>query len=60
MNTDPTYAEQWQAGQLAVLLDAVSDLPISPSERNTLAWLSGWERDTVENIAAMLTRARQG
>ncbi|MGH3796097.1 MAG: hypothetical protein ACRDSP_14540 [Pseudonocardiaceae bacterium] len=45
--------------QLAVLLDAVGEMAISDAERRTLAWLSGWEKDTVENLAALITRARQ-
>ncbi|MGH4013807.1 MAG: hypothetical protein ACRDSL_07715 [Pseudonocardiaceae bacterium] len=29
------------------------------TERRTLYWLSGWEKHTVENLAALITRARQ-
>ncbi|MGH3798305.1 MAG: hypothetical protein ACRDSP_25945 [Pseudonocardiaceae bacterium] len=61
MSTVPTTAPSdfHDPGQLAVLLDAVGDMAISDAERRTLAWLSGWERHTVENLAALITRARQ-
>ena len=52
------YCGFYRRDQLAVLLDAVGDLPLSDAERRTLYWLSGWEQDTVENIAAVIRRAR--
>ncbi|MGH4017437.1 MAG: hypothetical protein ACRDSL_26645 [Pseudonocardiaceae bacterium] len=64
MRTDPSTAEFHYDGfsvpdQLAVLLDAVDGIPISDAERRTLAWLFGWEKHTVENLAALIARARQ-
>ena len=52
------YPGFYSRDRLAVLLDAVGDLPLSDAERRTLYWLSGWEQDTVENIAAVIRRAR--
>ena len=40
----------------AVLLDALDGVALSASKR---AWLAGFEASTVENIAAVITRARQ-
>ncbi|HEX2301419.1 MAG TPA: hypothetical protein VHH34_23455 [Pseudonocardiaceae bacterium] len=61
MSTAPAPAlPDWQRDRLALLLDAVGDVPISDAERRTLAWLSGWERDTVENVAALISRAQNG
>ncbi|MGH3905652.1 MAG: hypothetical protein ACRDTE_15935, partial [Pseudonocardiaceae bacterium] len=61
MSTEPSTAEFYDAvpDQLAVLLDALDGVPITDHERRTLYWLSGWEKHTVENLAALITRARQ-
>jgi hypothetical protein len=48
-----------QANKLAVLLDALDGVPLSDGERASLTWLAGFEAHTVENIAAVITRARQ-
>ena len=42
-----------------MLLDALDGVPLSDGERASLAWLAGFEARTVENIAAVITRARQ-
>ncbi|MGH3896914.1 MAG: hypothetical protein ACRDTA_01420 [Pseudonocardiaceae bacterium] len=47
----------WQAARLTVLLDALGGVPISEAERRSLVWLAGFEAHTVENIAAVITRA---
>ena len=61
MSTDPTtdfrYDGHFNAGQLARLLDAVGDLPITDHERRTLHWLSGWEPATIEVGAGLGARA---
>jgi len=51
---------QWQADRLATLLDALDGVPISEAERRSLAWLCGFEAATVENVAAVIRRARGG
>jgi len=43
----------------AVLLDALDGVALSSAERASLAWLAGFETSTVENLAAVITRARQ-
>ena len=48
-----------QASKLAVLLDALDGVVISDAERASLTWLAGFESDTVENIATVISRARQ-
>lgn len=48
-----------QAVQLAVLLDALDGVALSSAEQASLAWLAGFETSTVENLAAVITRARQ-
>jgi hypothetical protein len=50
-----------QSGLLTVsfLLDALGSVPISEAERRSLVWLAGFEVRTVENVAAVITRARQ-
>lgn len=53
------YDGYYNRDRLATLLDAVGDMSISDSERRTLYWLSDWELHTIENVAALLTRARQ-
>ena len=50
----------WEATRLATLLDALDGIPISEAERRSLAWLCGFEAATVENIAAVIRRARAG
>ena len=45
-------------GKLAVL-DALGDVAISDSERASPAWLAGFEAATVENVAEVITCARQ-
>ena len=50
----------WQAARLEVLLDALDGIPISDAERCSLTWLCGFEADTVENVAAVIRRARGG
>jgi hypothetical protein len=54
-----TTLPPWQAAWLAVLLDALGSVPISDAERRSLVWLAGFEAHTVENIAEVITRARQ-
>lgn len=48
----------WQRDQLAVLLDACHGLDLGIDESRTLLWLSQWEPHTVENVAAVIRRAK--
>jgi hypothetical protein len=60
MINDPTPSlPGWQSARLAVLLDALDGVVISDAERASLTWLAGFETHTVENIATVITRARQ-
>jgi hypothetical protein len=60
MSDDPTPSlPDWQSARLAVLLDALDGVALSDGERASLAWLAGFETHTVENIAAVITRARR-
>lgn len=56
MTTEPIPDRQ--AAQLAVLLDSLSGVPVSAEERATLIWLAGSGAEVVENIAAVIRRAR--
>ena len=47
------------AARLTVLLDALGGVSVSEAERRSLVWLAGFEAHTVENIAEVITRARQ-
>ncbi|MGB6165476.1 MAG: hypothetical protein WCF33_19465 [Pseudonocardiaceae bacterium] len=58
-NVPTTTLPAGQANKLAVLLDALDGVVISDSERTSLNWLVGFEAYTVENIAEVITRARQ-
>ncbi|MBA2696960.1 MAG: hypothetical protein H0U62_14240 [Actinobacteria bacterium] len=55
---DPAPLPVWQAARLATLLDALEGVPLSNAERASLTWLCGFEAHTVENIAAVIRRAR--
>ena len=55
--TDTPFARA-QRDQLAVLLDALDGVVISDAERRSLAWLAGWEKHVLENIATVIRRAR--
>jgi hypothetical protein len=60
MSNDPTPSlPGWQSSRLAVLLDALDGVALSDGECATLTWLAGFEAHTVENIAEVITRARQ-
>lgn len=48
----------WQASQLAQLLDALGSTPTMPDELRTLTWLASWEPSTVERMAALFSRCR--
>jgi len=54
----PAPVSKKQAEQLAILLDAVGWIRITDAEQASLEWLSGFEAATVENIAAVIRRAR--
>jgi hypothetical protein len=45
-----------QANKLAVLLDALGGVALSDGERASLTWLAGFERPTVGNVTALITR----
>jgi len=54
----PAPVSKAQALQLAILLDAVGWIRITDAEQASLEWLSGFEAATVQNIAAVIRRAR--
>jgi hypothetical protein len=57
--TDPiSRLPAWQLTRLVILLDALNGVPVSYPETASLAWLAGQELVTVENIAAIIRRAR--
>ena len=56
----PAEPDPSQAAKLAVLLDALGGIPVSDAERRSLNHLAGDEAATVENLAALIRRARGG
>jgi hypothetical protein len=54
----PAPVSKAQAAKLATLLDAVGYVRITDAEQASLEWLSGFEAATVQNIAAVIRRAR--
>jgi hypothetical protein len=45
--------------RLAALFDALDGVVISDAEHASLTWWPGFEVHTVENLAAVITRARR-
>ena len=41
-----------------MLKDAIQGLNFTDSELQTLEWISGWDRHTIENIAMIITKTR--
>ncbi len=58
-NAPTTSLSPGQAGNLAVLLDALDGVVISDVERASVTLLAGFETSAVENLAAVITRARE-
>jgi hypothetical protein len=50
--------QQREQRHLALMLDALDGLELTAAERRTLEWLAGRDDETVNNVAAMITRAR--
>lgn len=48
----------WWAHRLAVLLDALGDIPVAPAERASLAILARQDLTTVLHLADLLRRCR--
>ncbi|MGH3773744.1 MAG: hypothetical protein ACRDRW_20535, partial [Pseudonocardiaceae bacterium] len=57
MTNDPIPPSQ--ANRLVLLLDALTGVTLSDAERASLIWLAGFERCTVENVAAVITRVHR-
>lgn len=60
---DPPAAEPmdlptWQLRRLVLLVDALGDPPLSTAERASLAVLARQDQVTVDNVAAVIRRAR--
>ncbi|MGH7866214.1 MAG: hypothetical protein ACREP9_00955 [Candidatus Dormibacteraceae bacterium] len=57
--SDPiSILPDWQLARLVILLDALNGVPLSYPEIASLALLAREELVTVENIAAVIRRAR--
>jgi hypothetical protein len=55
---DPLALPAWQTRRLAMLLDALGDPPVSLPELSSLALVAAAEPTTVDNLAAVIRRAR--
>lgn len=42
------------------LQEAVGDAELTESETDTLRWIAGWDKRTVENIASIIRKAKSG
>lgn len=40
------------------LKDAIRGLELTDNELRTLEWLSDWERQTIENVASIISKAK--
>lgn len=57
---DPAdHLPTWQLRRLVQLIDALGDPPLSLPERASLIVLAGQDKTTVDNLAAVLRRARE-
>jgi hypothetical protein len=50
--------QQREQRHLALLLDALEGVELTAAERRTLEWIAGRDDETVNNVTAMITRAR--
>ena len=50
--------QQREQRHLALLLDALDGVELTATERRTLEWIAGRDDETVNNVTAMITRAR--
>lgn len=50
--------QQREQRHLALLLDALDGVELTATERRTLEWIAGRDDETVDNVTAMITRAR--
>lgn len=53
--------EKWEQENLARLLDAIGEEHaeyLTDGERQTLAWLAGWEKSTIDNMCSILAKQR--
>lgn len=48
---EPRFLEQ--------LLDAIGGAELTDSETRILKWLAGWDQHTVDNMAAIIRKARE-
>ena len=42
------------------LKEAVGDAELTESEADTLRWIAGWDKRTVDNIASIIRKAKMG
>lgn len=48
-----------QEQNLKELLEAIGDIEITPEERQSIGWLSGWSRETINNICSVIEKTKQ-
>ena len=51
--------EIWREKNLVLLKNAIGNIELTDAEQNTLEWLSGCERATVENLVSIIRKAKE-
>ena len=60
MSQTDLYAESKERASMAArrLVTAIEDLDLNDGERRTVQWLLQWETHTIDNVAAIIEKAR--
>lgn len=51
--------DKWTESNLEALKNTIGNVDLTDSEKGTLEWLSGFEKETVKNICSMIQKARK-
>lgn len=48
-----------QEKNLEKLLEAIGQIDLTPEERQSIEWLSGWSIETINNICAVIKKVKE-
>ena len=51
--------EIWREKNLVLLKNAIGNVELTESEKQTLEWLSGLESVTIENLVSIIRKAKE-
>ena len=51
--------DEWGEINLEKLKNVIGDVDLTDSEKKTLEWLSGWEKETIEDLVSIIQKARE-